>query len=208
MSGRRMSGSSRPSLGVQFLPSFPSFPRENRSSKNVWEDTWKSQTSFLQTSAAFWVLADVPCTHISSKILSLQCCPGRRKLWNNFWYCWAPKPRTRAHSLKPSFCFPWIETFRGATEPFQPDLPLAPTPSERVPPDLILTRCRPDSDLKSAFSGSKSGRNQVQIRSGGVCGGSGWNGSVAPRKVPTLGGLPQPQAKNYNVQLKIACRRL
>ena len=35
----------------------PSFPRENRSSKNVWENIWKSQTSFLQTSAAFWCLA-------------------------------------------------------------------------------------------------------------------------------------------------------
>ena len=37
----------------RFLPSFPSFPRENRSSKNVWENAWKSQTSFLQTSVAF-----------------------------------------------------------------------------------------------------------------------------------------------------------
>ena len=55
MSGRRTSqtGSSRPSLEFRFLPSFPSFPRENRSSKNVWENTWKSQTSFFQTSAAF-----------------------------------------------------------------------------------------------------------------------------------------------------------
>ena len=42
----------------RFLPSFPSFPRENRSSKNVWENTWKSQTSFLQTSAAFWTYCE------------------------------------------------------------------------------------------------------------------------------------------------------
>ena len=39
---------------LRFLPSFPSFPRENRSSKNVWESVWKSQTSFFQTSAVFW----------------------------------------------------------------------------------------------------------------------------------------------------------
>ena len=37
-----------------FLLSFPLFPRENRSSKNVWENTWKSQTSIFQTSAAFF----------------------------------------------------------------------------------------------------------------------------------------------------------
>ena len=37
-----------------FLLSFPSFPRDNRSSKNVWESAWKSQTSFFQTSAACW----------------------------------------------------------------------------------------------------------------------------------------------------------
>ena len=37
----------------RFLLSFPLFPRENRSSRNVWENTWKSQTSVLQTSAAF-----------------------------------------------------------------------------------------------------------------------------------------------------------
>ena len=37
----------------RFLPSFPSFPRESRSPKNVWENAWKSQTSFFQTSAAF-----------------------------------------------------------------------------------------------------------------------------------------------------------
>ena len=29
----------------RLLPSFPSFPRENRSSRNVWESGWKSQTS-------------------------------------------------------------------------------------------------------------------------------------------------------------------
>ena len=38
----------------RFLPSFPLFPGENRSSSNVWENAWKSQTSFFQTSAAFW----------------------------------------------------------------------------------------------------------------------------------------------------------
>ena len=35
----------------RFPPSFPSFSREKRSSKNVWENTSKSQTSFFQTSA-------------------------------------------------------------------------------------------------------------------------------------------------------------
>ena len=35
MSRRRTSGSSRPSLGVQVLAVFPSFPRENRSSRNL-----------------------------------------------------------------------------------------------------------------------------------------------------------------------------
>ena len=34
----------------RFLPSFPSFPRDNRSSRNVWENAWKSQTPFFQTS--------------------------------------------------------------------------------------------------------------------------------------------------------------
>ena len=37
----------------RFLLSFLSLPRENRSSRNVWENAWKSQTSFFQTSAAF-----------------------------------------------------------------------------------------------------------------------------------------------------------
>ena len=36
---------------LMFLPSFPSFPRENRTLKNVWENDWKSQISFYQTSA-------------------------------------------------------------------------------------------------------------------------------------------------------------
>ena len=39
---------------LRFLPSFPSFPRENCTSKNVGKNAWKSQTSFFQTSAAFW----------------------------------------------------------------------------------------------------------------------------------------------------------
>ena len=38
----------------RFLPSFPSLPKENRSSRDVWENAWKFQTSFFQTSAAFW----------------------------------------------------------------------------------------------------------------------------------------------------------
>ena len=39
MSGRRTSGTCMPSLGLSSLPSFRSFPRENRSSKNVWDNT-------------------------------------------------------------------------------------------------------------------------------------------------------------------------
>ena len=79
--------------------------------------------------------------------------------------------------------------------------PLAPTPSEHLPPDLIQTWFWPDSDLKSAFSGpnqieirseirSKSGPNQVwgEVFGGGwgQRGRSSWNGSVAPRKVSSL----------------------
>ena len=37
----------------RFLLSFPSFHQESRSSRNVWENAWKSQTSFFQASAAF-----------------------------------------------------------------------------------------------------------------------------------------------------------
>ena len=51
MSGRRTSGTSRPSLGAQVLALLPSFPRENDSSENDWESAWNSQTSFYQTSA-------------------------------------------------------------------------------------------------------------------------------------------------------------
>ena len=36
---------------LRHLPSCPSFPRENRSSNNFWENVWKSQTAFCQTSA-------------------------------------------------------------------------------------------------------------------------------------------------------------
>ena len=43
---------------VRLLQSFPSFPMENRSSRNVWENAGKSQTSFFQTSAAFWLTID------------------------------------------------------------------------------------------------------------------------------------------------------
>ena len=60
MFGRRTSGSSRPSLGVQ---AFPSFPRENRNSRDVWKKTWKSQTSFFQTSAG--LLTDIADHHPS-----------------------------------------------------------------------------------------------------------------------------------------------
>ena len=38
-----------------FCRLFPRF-EETRSSKNVWESTWKFQTSFFQTSAALWIL--------------------------------------------------------------------------------------------------------------------------------------------------------
>ena len=53
MSGRTTSGSSRPSLGAQVLVVFSFFPRENRNPRDVWENAWKSQTAFFQTSAAF-----------------------------------------------------------------------------------------------------------------------------------------------------------
>ena len=69
--------------------------------------------------------------------------------------------------------------------------------SPRPDLDLILSRFRPDSDLKSPFSGpnqveirSKSGPNQVWrevFGSGrGRRGRSDWSGSVAPRKVSRL----------------------
>ena len=81
--------------------------------------------------------------------------------------------------------------------------PLAPTPpnTSPPPPDLIRTRFWPDSNLNQTRKGRISGPNQVEIRSksglnqvwGKVFGGvrgwegrSGWNGSVAPRKVSTL----------------------
>ena len=80
----------------------------------------------------------------------------------------------------PTFCktnnrFPdlTVESFRGATQPFQPDLPLWPRPSPNTTPQ---TRFGPDFDLISTWFGpeirlfrSKSGRNQVRIRSGGRC---------------------------------------
>ena len=52
--GRGCLGEGRLELQVQvwelrFLPSFPSFPTENRRSKNVWESAWNSQTSLYQT---------------------------------------------------------------------------------------------------------------------------------------------------------------
>ena len=49
----RTSGRRTSSGEIRFLPSVPSFPRESRSSKTVWENPWKSQTSIFQTSAAF-----------------------------------------------------------------------------------------------------------------------------------------------------------
>ena len=60
----RMSGRSQV-WEFRFLLSFPSFPRENRSSRNVWENARKSQTSVLQTSAAFWKVVGA---HLGTRI--------------------------------------------------------------------------------------------------------------------------------------------
>ena len=85
MTGRRKFGSSRPSLGVQVpRPSFPSFPRENRSSKNVWENTWKSQTSFLQTSAAFWWFSCLNHKKTLFQVLRRWVCPGQWTFLRHF----------------------------------------------------------------------------------------------------------------------------
>ena len=55
MSERRTSGSSRPSLRVQVLAVFSFISLGKSQFKcNVWENIWKSQTPFFQTSAAFW----------------------------------------------------------------------------------------------------------------------------------------------------------
>ena len=59
-----------------------------------------------------------------------------------------------------------IETFRGATGPLAAGpTSLAPTPPPGPDLDLILTRFRPDFDLKLPFQvriRSKSGPNQVR----------------------------------------------
>ena len=83
----------------------------------------------------------------------------------------------------------------GATEPSQPDLLLwtrpPPKPSPGPDPDPILTRFGPEKADFVSESGQKSGPNQV--RGEGFGGGqgqrgrSGWEGSVAPRKVLILG---------------------
>ena len=52
MSGRATSGTSRPSLGDQVLALFSLHLVVNIAvQKSVWENAWKSQTSFYQTSA-------------------------------------------------------------------------------------------------------------------------------------------------------------
>ena len=72
MSGRRTSGDPGQVWEFRFLPSFPSFPRENSSSENVWENPWKSQTSFFQTSAVFWYLATAHPRAIESRLRCLK----------------------------------------------------------------------------------------------------------------------------------------
>ena len=69
--------------------------------------------------------------------------------------------------------------------------PLAPIPSEHPRADLIWTRFWPDLDLKSPFSGQKSGPNQVWAN----VFGEGWaqrgrsscHGPVGPPKVLKIG---------------------
>ena len=80
---------------LTFLPSFPSSPRENGSYKNVWESTWKSQTSFFQTSAAFWLWDLLLLTnltrHRSHSLKHLSSLRGLQKYrceilsWNRAW---------------------------------------------------------------------------------------------------------------------------
>ena len=86
-----------------------------------------------------------------------------------------------------------LETFQGATQPFQLDLTLQP---------------RPDSDPRREISG----QNQVRFRSWGEVfeGGQGWrsrsswSGSVAPRKVSSI---PRKRiGKTHEIQLKTLWR--
>ena len=70
---------------------------------------------------------------------------------------WRPPPKLYIRAK--------VETFRGATEPFQPDLPLRPRP---LAPDLFRTWFWPDFDLIRTWNPpfqvrirSKSGPNQV-----------------------------------------------
>ena len=51
MSGRRMAGTSRPSLAVQVLALFYFISQGRSLFQNVSENAWKSQTFFRQTSA-------------------------------------------------------------------------------------------------------------------------------------------------------------
>ena len=94
---------------------------------------------------------------------------------------------TKCHLLYNWPLGPTLETFRRIhrdpprrTYPSGPD-PLWTSPTDS---DLISTRFRPDSGFQVEIR-SKSGQNQVQIRSGGRCRGgqlqrgrSGWGGSV------------------------------
>ena len=85
--------------------------------------------------------------------------------------------------------------------------PLAPTPAEPLCKDLILTRFRPDFDLKSHFSGrirSTSGQNRVRIRSGQGhrggrvhCGRSGWGGSAHPESLYPRPSTPKSEAQRH-----------
>ena len=74
MSGRRTSGSSRPSLGVQ-IHAVLAF--EHCSARNVWEGTWKSQTSIFQTPTSFGSVEGYRGRNIS-KTLFPQWCSSQR----------------------------------------------------------------------------------------------------------------------------------
>ena len=106
----------------------------------------------------------------------------------HFWYTLVPVvvPSERLPSWKPPFCEPQknrVKTFRGATEPSQPDLPLWTRPP---PNPSFRTRFRPDFDpILTRFQArirSKSGL--IRVRNEGFGGGrvqrgrSAWEGSV------------------------------
>ena len=106
--------------------------------------------------------------------------------------------------------------------------PLDPTPSEPLLLDLIWTRFSPDFARKGGFQvriESKPSENRVPdpgegFRGGRARGRSGWEGSVAPRKVLTLhlkpGHLkmafssarchPDPVELPYTEQWELTCR--